>query len=347
MRRPLKIAQVFLSLPFGMVAVMLLTAPPVQAHHSNSIYDLQRTISLEGVVTRYEWKNPHVYVYVRRAGEPAGAAAWVIEASPPTLMSRRGFSASSFSLGDHVIVEVNPSKDASRLMALGVSIRKDDGTVLNMRDNAPLFASPVTGQTARSLAGTWFAPLVAGNVTRQFIFGPDSWPLTEKGSAAVADYDDSTNPNANCIAYTAPFSMVFPDLKLIEIDGDTIRIRSGLETAERIIHLNTNSHDGAADSNQGHSIGNWEGSILVVDTTHFTDRTNGNAFKLPSSRRKHLVERFEISSDGKGLAYRFELEDPEYFAEPLTAEVQWRYSPDEKFVAEGCDVENARRYLGR
>ena len=57
------------------------------------------------------------------------------------------------------------------------------------------------------------------------------------------------------------------------------------------------------------------------------------------------MERFELSEDRTRLVYTFELEDPEYFAEPLTGEVQSAYSPDSEFAPEACDLENARRYL--
>ena len=230
------------------------------------------------------------------------------------------------------------------------SVRKADGTTLVVNSNDPstrvqALATLPPPIPAPDLSGTWLTVVTPGGPGRQFVFGPTSWPLTAKGATAVNEYDDSTSPAADCVAYTAPFTMVFPDLKTIEVGEEVTSIRSSLESAERIVHMGTDSHVGVPFSNQGHSTGYWQGQTLVVDTTHFTARQSGNAFKLPSSGQKHLVERFTLSEDRTRLVYNFELNDPEYFTEPLTGEVQWGYNPDGEFAAEGCDLENARQYL--
>lgn len=332
-------------------AVLSLLAAPALAHHSNAIYDLENGVTIEGAVTRYEWVNPHVYLHVTSRNESGEALIWEIEASPPTLMARRGWSPTTFVAGDRVTVEASPTKIAGRRhMALVKSVRKADGTVLVVNSNDPkaagrTFASPPTPVPASDLSGTWLTLFSPNSAAMQFVFGPTSWALTGRGKAAVAAYNDSVNPSARCIAFTAPFSMVFPDEKTIEISEDVVTIRSSLDGAERIIHLDVRSHDGASGSNQGHSIGRWEGAALVVDTTRFTARQNGNAFSLASSNEKHLVERFELSEDPSRLIYTFTLEDPEYLAEAVTGEMQWAYTPGREFPAEGCDPENARRYL--
>lgn len=331
-------------------AAHLLAAAPAMAHHSSAIYDLERTITLDGTVTEYEWLNPHVYLHVATEDEMGQRAVWQIEASPPTLMARRGWSPTSFSRGDHVIVEANPAKNGGQRMAIGRSVRKDDGTVYRMSQNAPnrkdpLFAPPSRNLPADGLEGTWTTLAMPGGAAMEIVFGPTSWPLTARGRAAVDSYDDSRSPAADCIAYTAPFSMAFPDLKIVERDKDVTTIRSSLENAERIIHMDVAAHDGAAYSNQGHSIGRFEGDVLVVDTARFSARPNGNAFKLPSSRLKHLVERYTLSEDRTRLLYHFELSDPEYLAEPIVGDIQWAYTPDGEFAAAGCNLENARRYL--
>lgn len=66
---------------------------------------------------------------------------------------------------------------------------------------------------------------------------------------------------------------------------------------------------------------------------------------VPSSPRKHLVERFELSPDRTTLTYRFKLEDPEYLAAPFEGSAVWIHRPDLKYTAEKCDLENARRFL--
>ena len=45
----------------GLAAVVLLSAVAAEGHHSRTIYDTQRSITIDGVVTVFEWANPHVY----------------------------------------------------------------------------------------------------------------------------------------------------------------------------------------------------------------------------------------------------------------------------------------------
>jgi len=61
----------------------------------------------------------------------------------------------------------------------------------------------------------------------------------------------------------------------------------------------------------GDSIGHWEGTTLVVDTTNFTDRTNFRG----ASERLHLIERF-TRADANTLRYEFTVDDPASFTKP-------------------------------
>lgn len=334
------------------IALSLL-AMPAYAHHSSAIYDLERAVTLEGVVTRYEWANPHVYLFVDTGGG-GETAIWEIEASPPSLMVLRGWSPETFSAGDRVSVEGFAARNQARRMALGAFVETADGTRLVMSQNAPsiaptdadpLFGAPPDTVPAEGLSGTWIGLPPNRELVAQFLFRADAWALTDAGAAAFEAFDETTSPAADCVAYTAPFSMVFPDVKILDIGETQTTLVTGLDGAERVIYMGAESHDGAPYTNQGHSIGRLEGGALIVDTARFEARPSGNAFALPSSRRKHLVERFELSTDRKGLKYSFELSDPEFLAEPLLGELQWTHSPGSGLTGGDCDLANARRYL--
>jgi hypothetical protein len=94
----------------------------------------------------------------------------------------------------------------------------------------------------------------------------------------------------------------------------------------------------------GHSIGRWESGVLVGDTALFEPHRLGNGAGLPSSARKHLVERFSLNAEG-GLTYGYELEDPEFLKERVAGTAQWVYRPDVEFTPTPCDRENAKRFL--
>ena len=328
----------------GTAIALFLVALPVVAHHSRSIFDRERVVTIEGVVTNYEWANPHVTVFVEAETDSGDAVVWAFESGATTYMRGRGWSSDMLAPGDHVIIEGYPLRAPGGMTADTISIEKAGVTVI---ENG--FAPAAEGGDPEpfgtdGLSGIWFVPQNPAN--RQFSSYPTSpLSLTPKGAEAFATYDDRTmNPQNECGARTAPWLMTW-GIYSIEVSDSLVSIRTEYDTVERTVHMDVASHDGAAVTNHGHSIGRWEGEVLVVDTTHFADNRTGNARGVPSGSQKHLVERFELNPDGTGLIYRFELEDPEYLAAPVTGEMQSAYRPDLGFEQIECDLEVAGRFL--
>jgi hypothetical protein len=91
-------------------AFALLLGGPVRAHHSFAAeYDASKAIRLRGVLTKIEWTNPHSYFYLDVKDEQC-------EAGAPGALSRRGFKRGDLKLGDTIIVDGYPAKDASHLV---------------------------------------------------------------------------------------------------------------------------------------------------------------------------------------------------------------------------------------
>jgi hypothetical protein len=326
--------------------LLILYASPARTHHSWAPYDVEREVKLEGLVTEYKWANPHSYIRLETAGEDGRSAVWEIELSSAVVIRNRGWSADSIAVGDRVTIYANPSRNPSLTKALGVRLQARDGVVWEMRTanrNAPAVVAPDVGSD--SLAGLWRTTTPPEVRDHFFFFEPTDWPLTEAGVRAHQAFEAGDNPGKDCVAYASPFLMIIPDAKLITLGEDEIVIRTELESVERVIHLDESSHEGVEPSVQGHSIGRWEGDVLVVDTTRFAEHGMGNAQKLPSGPDKHLTERFALSPDGTRITYSFEMTDPDYLTEPIGYELEWVYSPDFEMVRLPCDPESAQRFL--
>ena len=323
-----------------LAVVFALMMLPATAHHSRAIYDQERTVTIEGVVTSYEWTNPHVYLYVESQDDSGDAVVWELEGNVTTIMRRLGWSKDTFAPGDRVIAKANPSRDSTRMMAYLESAERNGITFAGR--SALIDRTEASRPRADGLSGIWDIPVTSW--IRQFS-EPLSWPLTASGAEGAEVYDDLTmNPQIECTPRTAPWLMIFTGVQKIEVGDSSISILTEYNTVERTVHMNLTSHDGAAVTHQGHSIGWWEGDVLVVDTTHFTDHRSGNARGVRSGSQKHLVERFELNPDRTNLTYRFELDDPEYLAAPITGELQAAYRPDLDFVPVTCSPEAARRF---
>lgn len=87
---------------------------PLAAHHAfSNEYDESKPITLEGVVTRVDWENPHVHYYVDVAQPDGTVVNWACETGGPNRLARRGWTQSSLKPGDKVVVHGFPAKDAS------------------------------------------------------------------------------------------------------------------------------------------------------------------------------------------------------------------------------------------
>ncbi len=102
--------------------------------------------------------------------------------------------------------------------------------------------------------------------------------FTEKGQSAQATYDELSyeNPESTCVGRPTPGMIVSTTLYPLEIQIDeeqqTIVIRTEYFDEERTVYMDGRGHsEGSERIVTGHSIGRWDGDVLVVDTRNFAD----------------------------------------------------------------------------
>ncbi len=306
------------------------------AHHSPVIFDRDREIVLEGVVSGYSWKYPHVYIFVDAEDDSGQVVRWQVEGDDPKTMSRTGWTATTLGVGDRVVVRGNPDRNAERHHALMVTLATPDGTTLTPE----LLDTPAPTVAAADIFSLW-DPSAFNDVVEHV----DSGSLTEKGAAAQAVYTEEDAPESQCVPPPPPATVI---VSLLEIkrQEEHVLIRTEEFQIERLVYMDGREHPADGErTNQGHSIGWWEGDVLVVDTTDFADHLNGNTLGIPSGAQKHLVERFQLTDDQTQLRFDFVLEDPEYLREPMAGGIVLDHAPHETFVAAVCDPESARMWM--
>jgi hypothetical protein len=93
-------------------AGLLVSGWPAQAHHSFAAeYDSKNKIELKGVVTKFEWTNPHAHFYVDVKDADGKVVNWNLELASPNMMQRNGWTRHSLKEGDVVVVVASRSKD--------------------------------------------------------------------------------------------------------------------------------------------------------------------------------------------------------------------------------------------
>jgi hypothetical protein len=96
----------------GLVAAAVL---PVAAHHSFAAeFDATKPVTLTGAVTKLEWANPHIWVYLDVKDAQGGVQPWQCEGGPPNTLTRNGWSKDSLKAGDQVTIEGVLAKDGSK-----------------------------------------------------------------------------------------------------------------------------------------------------------------------------------------------------------------------------------------
>jgi hypothetical protein len=90
-------------------------AGPALGHHSLSgQFDLMRSITLSGTITRVDWANPHVRLYLNsNASGPSDVMHWELEMASPNLLVLHGIRFDNLRLGDRIKVTAYPARDGS------------------------------------------------------------------------------------------------------------------------------------------------------------------------------------------------------------------------------------------
>jgi hypothetical protein len=96
------------------LALAVAIAPlPSLAHHSYSMFDMNKTVVLEATVVRFKWQNPHAFIEAD-VGARSGRERWAIEMTSPNNLALAGWRRTSLKTGDRVKIHVHPLRSGAR-----------------------------------------------------------------------------------------------------------------------------------------------------------------------------------------------------------------------------------------
>ena len=115
---------------FGLMVAglgLLFAAAPAMAHHSFAAeYDGNKPITLKGTVTKIDWMNPHIWVYLDVKDDSGSVTHWQCEGGPPNSLTRNGWTKDALKIGDQVTVEGFRAKDGTNTIN-SRSVKLPDG----------------------------------------------------------------------------------------------------------------------------------------------------------------------------------------------------------------------------
>jgi hypothetical protein len=159
---------------------------------------------------------------------------------------------------------------------------------------------------------------------------------TARGRSALVP--EEQHPKNNCATTSIIFDWYWETVvHRISQDAQAVTIEYGQHGFVRTIHLNVDQHPAnVAPSRAGHSIGRWDGDVLVVDTVGFLPGMLG--LEVAHGPNLHVVERFSLNTDGSVLTREYVATDRDYFVGEYRGSDVTPRSPL-PFVTDRCSAE--------
>jgi hypothetical protein len=336
----------------------------VLAHHGGGSFDLSRSVTYNGTLTKVELVNPHSWLYFDVTEADGKVSHHRCEMRSVHVLRRSGWNKEQFPVGHPVTVEAAPDKvdpnscylntirfnDGTHMDRYGQYVKGSGGALTEVR--GPVVTPNTAARAARlasgepNITGDWAPEQVVmanprgtggglvplGDLQKIDAAGgpqarggggrrgaPPAGPrlyggteLTDAGTEAAAKFQQQDNPRFHCETTSIIFDWTFDGpVNRITQKKDTIEILYGQMGLKRTIYMNVKDHPATAKpSRAGHSIGRWDGDVLVVDTARFLPGVlNGS---VRNSDKLHVVERFSLDPKTLKLARSYEADDPVY-----------------------------------
>jgi Family of unknown function (DUF6152) len=101
------------------------------AHHSTAAFDTTTDKVITGTVKKFDYSNPHTWVWIDVPNDKGGVDTWGVEGMSPNYLSRRGWTRNTLKPGDKITVTIRPMKNGDK-GGMFVKGQRPDGEVLMM-----------------------------------------------------------------------------------------------------------------------------------------------------------------------------------------------------------------------
>ncbi len=115
------------------VALTVFASVSLSAHHSGTMFEQTKTVTVEGVVKEFQWTNPHSWLLVDVKDKSGKVTTWGFEAEGPSTLQRAGIRPSEFKPGTKVTMTGRPMRDG-RPAAIWVLAIRGDGKKFDPRE---------------------------------------------------------------------------------------------------------------------------------------------------------------------------------------------------------------------
>jgi hypothetical protein len=311
------------SLVTGFAAAYVFASTGFAHHGVAPHYDASKPVTLRGVVSRFEFINPHSFVYVETVDAAGAKQVWSCEMASRSVLSRNGLTPESFRPGDQITIEGVAARHKPTGCAFRVAHFADGRVLQSTELFAPTIAPAAEAPAdAASILGVW--------TMKRFAVSTYEGQLTAAGEQARAAFDpieddpaiycDPASPVRFWVNVNEPFE--------IKREGDIVIVDHRFMDSRRVVHLDERPPGpDVARSTMGYSTGHFEDKALVVATSHFVAATLEPRFGVLHTQDLKLAERLAVNPATGDLEITWVIDDPAYFKEPVTQTERFVRSP--------------------
>lgn len=312
------------------------------AHHGvNGQFDLSKTLTIKGVVTRVRFVNPHSYVYFDVTEDGKETVNWRCELRSGSLLKRKGWKTSLFAPGDEIEIFGSPARtepttcytetitfsDGRELARYGeiddkgefINPEQDDAASEDKTEQTDSATTTTTTDTP-SIAGDWGEPIADGPPLAYAGPAPD-YVLTQAAIDVGDKWTSEDNPRFQCQPTNIILDYRFDQMvNRIEQTPTEVTLLYGFMDLKRTIHIDGTFSDQIEPSVAGYSVGKWNDDKLEVMTKGFVpgflEVIGGLSTRsVPHSDQMQIAETFYVD-DNSELVHEYTITDPVYLAEP-------------------------------
>jgi hypothetical protein len=346
------------------VFIIVSATPPASAHHVLAAkFDVAKSMRLQGTITKVDWTNPHVHIFIDVKDAKGVPTNWAIELESVVDLERSGWSATTVKPGEVLTVDGPVARNGTH-QVWGNTVSAGNKKIFTVtpampptatRKPAPrwpdgqirLGAEPDrTGYWSFPTAGSLVETGVNVQMDRNGLlrniadaakvapFQPwarDLYVLRQKNNLETDPMYLTCLPPGVPRMFQSPYGIQFLENRERQ---RVFVVMGGANRNWRLLYLDGRTAVGQRQGDDdnplyyGRSVGKWEGDTLVLDVKGFNEKfwfSNGG---LPHTQQLHLTEKY-TRSDFDTLKYEVTIDDPGAYTRTWSASWTMRWVPDQ------------------
>lgn len=334
-------------------------ANAVHAHHTSAAVFSRDDMEIEGVVTEYNFKNPHINILITVTDGNGVETEWMVTGPGPTPFRRWGWTPDTLEPGQHLRIFGRKSRDGGPMVLMEaadihggriVDLNPADGTVVRTVSSSSTVSRPSRQAETPEAIPTLPLRLNDGRPNLEGMWlgsrdglGRDDPPF----NARAAEEQDTFDPFVNDPAFTdcadAGLVRQAATIRPLQITQQDDRVVFEYEefAARRIIHLDERAPETDEHTPFGHHIARYEDDALIIETTQLLGGLSGPLGNVLSDQATTIetYRRVDDPQSGPAIELRMQITDPVRLTRPwLIGSIKYLTTEPYEFIEVDCRV---------